>query len=329
MIRYKHLTLEEREEILKYSAQGLSLGQIATKLGRHKSIVSRELKRNSLKDRYSPSAAHTRYKKRRLACRPHKILEDPIKHAWVKQCFLEHQWSPEQIEGRLKLEQAGWSVSFSTVYRAIYSSLFDEPNLSHGCRGVIRKLRHRGKSRHSRGYVEKRGKMPISNELKDRPEEANRRKRLGDWEGDTVIGKTGRACLVTYVDRKSRYLKSKKVSEKKSIHVRDATIELLKDGPLHTVTPDRGKEFARHEEMSAALNKVKFYFPLPRHPWDRGTNENTNGLLREYFPKGADLNDISDEYIQSKVDEINRRPRKCLGYRTPYEVYYSVTLHLV
>lgn len=110
---------------------------------------------------------------------------------------------------------------------------------------------------------------------------------------------------------------------------KDATIELLKNGPLYTITPDRGKEFSLPEEISDKLDKVQFYFPLPRHPWDRGTNENTNGLIREYFPKGMDRTDIPDEYIQSKIDEINKRPRKCSGFKTPYEVYHSEVLHLV
>ncbi len=207
--------------------------------------------------------------------------------------------------------------------------MFDELNLSHGNRGAIRKLRHRGKSRHTKGYIEKRGKIRISHPLSERPEAANQRERLGDWEGDTVAGVTGKACLVTYVDRRSRFLLSMKASEKKSQPVMEATIELLRGQPLETITPDRGKGFARHAKISEELENVQFYFPLPRYPWDRGTNENTNGLLRECFPKGVDLSGFTDEYIQSKVDEINRQLRKCLGYRTPYEVYYSRELHLV
>lgn len=120
-----------------------------------------------------------------------------------------------------------------------------------------------------------------------------------------------------------------KIAKKKSALVKEATIQLLKEEPLCTITPDRGKEFTAHPDITEELNQVQFYFPLPRHPWDRGTNENTNGLLREYFPKGKDLTDIPEEYIQEKVDELNKRPRKCLGYKTPYEVYYSETLHLI
>lgn len=329
MNHYHHLTLSEREDILRYHSQGLTITEIAKKLHRNKSTISRELSRNSKDGKYSPSKAQESYQKRRKACRRHKILEDRKHYEWVKSCFLEHQWSPEEISGRLKYEKADWNISYNTIYRAIYAGMFDPKGLSHGNRGAIRQLRHRGKSRHTKDYVEKRGKIPISNDLKDRPEEANNRSRIGDWEGDTVQGKPRRACIVTYVDRKSRILLARKAAQKASDPVKEATIELLQGEPCYSITPDRGKEFAKHAEISEELDQVQFYFPLPRHPWDRGTNENTNGLLREYFPKGMDLTDVSDDYIQEVVDELNHRPRKCLGYRTPYEVYYSVTLHLV
>ena len=141
-----------------------------------------------------------------------------------------------------------WSISPHTIYRAIYAGKFDEPGLSHGNRGAIRKLRHRGKSRHTKGYVERRGKIQISNELETRPIEVNNRTRLGDWEGDTV-------------------------AVKRSEDVKNAAIDLLKGEPLNTITPDRGKEFSKHAEIAEALDKVAFYFSKPAHPWDRGSNE--------------------------------------------------------
>ena len=144
-----------------------------------------------------------------------------------------------------------------------------------------------------------------------------------------MAGKTGGSCLVTLVDRKSRFLTGGKASFKKAADVNEVMISALADQPLESITPDRGKEFARHKEVSEALDQVKFYFPLPHHPWQRGSNENTNGLLREYFPKGETLDDKSDELIREIFDKINKRPRKCLGYRTPYEIYYSTELRLV
>ena len=167
----------------------------------------------------------------------------------------------------------------------------------------------------------------ISNELSARPHAANHRRRLGDWEGDTVAGKTGRACLVTLVDRKSRFATGGKADKKNACEVNRVMIRALQGLPVKTITPDRGKEFARHAEVTSAL-QAPFYFPEPHQPWQRGTNENTNGLLREYFPKGQDLTDISEDHIQEVFDELNKRPRKCLGYRTPYEVFYKKKLHL-
>ena len=200
--------------------------------------------------------------------------------------------------------------------------------IHHGNRGAIRKLRHRGKSRHTKGYVERRGKIQVSHEICERPKAADKRSRLGDWEGDTVVGTPGQACIVTLVDRKSRYLVGGKAEEKSADSVNAVIINSLKDQPLKSITPDRGKEFTKHSKVTEALDKVQFYFPLPHHPWQRGTNENTNGLLREYFPKGRNLNGIPAEYILEKFDELNKRPRKCLGYRTPYEIYYSTMLRL-
>lgn len=328
MNHHKHLTLEDREKILKYHSMGYSLSRIAEILCSNKSTISRELNRNSDKDGYFPNRAENKYLSRRQKCRPKKLLEDSELYAYVKDKFLNEQWSPEKIDGRLKLEKSKWSISYSTIYRAIYDRMFDEPHLSSGNRGAIRKLRHRGKSRHTKGYVERRGQIVISHDIDERPAVANERSRLGDWEGDTVAGITGKACLVTLVDRKSRFLIGGKASEKKAEQVNKVMIASLKGQPCETITPDRGKEFAKHTVVTEALEKVQFYFPKPHHPWQRGTNENTNGLLREYFPKGRDLTDVSEEYIQKMYDKLNKRPRKCLGYKTPYEVYYSTVLQL-
>ena len=331
MSHYKHITPEEREKILVLRSQNHSITYIASNIGRNKSTISRELSRNNIDGEYSAIAAQAAYCNRRIRCRRKTKLSDPNIFKLVQEKFLEHQWSPEQIAGRLKQEHSDISISYTTIYRGIYAGLFDTPEerSSAGNRGAIRKLRHRGKTRHTNDHVEKRGKIVISNDLKDRPEEANNRSRIGDWEGDTVSGSQNGNCLVTLADRKSRMRLCRRAEKKASDCVRDVMIKCLKGQPLYSITPDRGKEFAKHAEVTEALNGVQFYFPKPRHPWDRGTNENTNGLLREYFPKGDDLSKYSDEYIQSKVDELNKRPRKCLGYLTPYEVYYSKSLHLI
>ena len=327
MNQYKHITLLEREMILFYLAKEYSITKIAFLLDRNKSTISREINRNTINGRYIPVVAQQTYHKRRTLCKAPKKLRSKKLYKIVKELFLNHQWSPEQIANRLKLEQTEYSISYTTIYRAIYNGDFDEANISRGNRGAIRKLRHRGKSRHTKSYEERRGKIRISNLITERPKEADDRKRIGDWEADTVAGIKGKACFLTLVDRNSRFLICKRVSKKASIDVKEAIIDCLKNEPLKSITPDRGKEFSKHFEVSAVLG-VEFYFPFPHHPWQRGTNENTNGLLREYFPKSKDITDLQDKYIAEKVDELNRRPRKCLNWKTPYEVYYSKTLHL-
>ena len=176
-------------------------------------------------------------------------------------------------------------VSVPTIYRAIHAGLLNPPGAS--AKFVLRKLRHHGKRRHKKGSEEHRGKFVISHPIEDRPASATNRSVRGHWEADTVVGKQGKACLVTLVDRKSRYLLGGKSHEQ-----------------------DRRCSQPSH------------------HPWERGTNENTNGLLREFFPKGKDITDTPEDYIQRKYHELNLRPRKCLGYKTPYEVYFSKVLHL-
>lgn len=328
MHHYKHLTLEERENILKFYTLGYSITKISELVNRNKSTISRELKRNMDSDGYYPSRSQEKYRKRRQKCRRQCLLDNPVVFSYVKDKFLNHQWSPEQIDGRLKLEKSDIQISYSTIYRGIYARRFDEPNLSHGNRGAIRKLRHKGKSRHTKDYEERRGKIRISHDIEERPIEANNRSRLGDWEADTVAGKTGKACVVTLVDRKSRFLIAKKIARKNSKLVAEAIVESLENEPCESITPDRGKEFSQHEYVSEKLDKVQFYFPKPHQPWQRGSNENTNGLYREYFPKGEDITDIPEEYIDHKIADMNKRPRKCLGFKTPFEVYYSKSLHL-
>ena len=240
---------------------------------------------------------------------------------------LSLHWSPEQIG--LKLEAYPIQISYKTIYRAIYAGMFDTPEQrrSQGNRGAIRKLRHRGKPRRPKGYVSNRGKIPISHELAERPKAANERNRFGDWEADTIFGFNRKSGLLTLVDRKSRFLICKKLTRLGSKEVQVALIEALQGQALQSVTPDRGREFQLHANVTKALG-VEFYFPPPQHPWERGTNENTNGLLREYFPKGYDFNRLSDADLQAVVDQLNQRPRKCLGYKTPLEVYFSYVLHL-
>lgn len=318
-----HLTLREREDIMLMRRDGRGVSEIARAIGRSKSTVSRELKRNSCERFYRASTAQRRYEGRRLACRRRRALDDERVFNLVRDKFLEEQWSPEQIEGRLALELGRSPVSDTTIYRGIHSGRFD------GCIGgrkAKRRLRHRGKRR--RGPSERRGKIKVSHEISERPAAAEGRSEPGHWEGDTVAGKAGGPCLLTLVDRKDGFLVGGKCRRKTAKCVRDKMPRALEGQPLGSVTLDRGKEFADHAQVTADID-VQFYFALPHHPWQRGTNENTNGLLREYFPKGESLARVSEKRVQEVYDKLNRRPRKRLGYRTPYEVHCSETLRLI
>ena len=323
MMSYTHLSRFEREDIMIGISNGQSLSEIARNLNRDKSTISREIKRNSHEMRYSATLAQDKYHQRRTNSHKKLKLSNSELYSIVQDKFLNHQWSPEEISEWLVVDGCPHSISTSTIYRGIYAGNFDLHGKRPNQKGSKRFLRHKGKPRHKKGSIEKRGKIQISHELDERPIEAETRSRLGDWEADTVIGKKGKACLVTLVDRKSRYLLCCKVENKGSECVTSAMINLLRNQPLHTITPDRGKEFANHKKVTETLNGVQFYFPQPHQPWKRGTNENTNGLLREYFPKGKDISEFTDEYIATKVDELNNRPRKCLKFRTPFEVYYQ------
>lgn len=332
MSHYHHFSIEEREKILVFSKEGKSIRSIAILLGRSASSVSREIMRNrSYKTGYSAVAAEKKYQQRRKKCRRHRLLENQERLKLIKALFLEQQWSPEEIDQRLLFENNPLRVSYTTIYRGIYAGMFDEGKLSRGNRGVIRKLRHRGKTRHAKDHQEKRGKIVISNRIEDRPEEANNRQAIGHWEADTVAGKTGSACLVTITDRTSRYLLAGKIVKKNAALAADKMIELLSSVPetkRRSITPDRGTEFAKHSVVTKALDGIQFYFPDPHSPWQRGTNENTNGLIREYLPKSFDMVACSDAQIASFVTKLNLRPRKCLGWKSPYEVFFNISLHL-
>ena len=326
---YTHLTIEEREEIMCLRRQGKGVNEVARAIGRHGSTVSRELARNSCGrgsrcEHYRASTAQRRYGERRRRCRRARLLDDPERLELVRAKVLEGRWSPEQLEGRIALERPGLAVSDTTIYREIRSGRLDRLV---GGRKAAARLR-RGGRRRGRGAEETRGKIRVSHELSERPAAADARSRVGDWEGDTVAGRAGGACLLTMVDRMSGLLAGGKSPSRRKGPVREAMVSSMRGRPCRTVTLDRGKEFAEHELFTEAVG-AECYFCLPHHPWDRGTNENTNGLLRQYFPKGCDLDAVSDEEVAAVYDDLNRRPRERLGWRTPHEVYHSVVLHLL
>ena len=305
MGQYSHLTLEEREDIMV-------------------------MRRGAAGVAYRASTAQRRYELRRRACRRRRLLDDPARAGLVMERIAEGRWSPEQVAGRIALERPEMSVSASTIYRAINARELDPPELAGTARGIKARLRHKGKRRHGKGgREERRGKIPGTRPISERPPEAEARERLGDWEGDTVVGKGAGACLVTLVDRTSRLLEGGRSRAHTKKKVAEAQVAALGGHPeTRTMTLDRGMEFAAFSEVEQAVGVVT-YFAQPHHPWQRGTNENTNGLLREFFPKGTDFDKVTDEEVRAVYDDLNRRPRKCLGFKTPYEVHYSTVLHLL
>ena len=296
MGQYKYLSLEEREDIMVSRSHGKSISEIARRIGRSKSTVSREVKRNSFPVGPGPGAccrASTAQRKccrRRLACVRPRRMDEPELASLVTRMIVDERWSPEQVSGRISLERPGLAVSCATIYRAINARLLDPPGLAGTKRGVRSALRYRSKRRHAAGGPEERcgtvsGMQPISK----RPVEAEARMRLGDWEADTVVGRGAGPCLVTLVDSASGLLEGGRAEFRTKKAVADVEIAALSRQPaVETVTPDRGKEFAEFGRVEAETGAA-FYFALPHRPWQRGPNENTNGLLREYFPKGDRL----------------------------------------
>lgn len=332
MSYYQHLSIEDRENLLRKLGEGKTIRTIAKELGRSPSTISREIRRNSKnRETYSAVKAEKKYMQRRKKSCRSRILKNEKAKRLVRYLIEEQQWSPEQIANRLRLEGNMIQVSYSTIYRSIYLGDLETAKLSNGNRGIIRKLRHKGKTRHKKGYQETRGKIKISHPIEERPAEANNRAEIGHWEADTVAGRTGYSCMITLADRKSRFLLGERVSRKTSAEVEHGMIAMLLTLPpdkRKTITPDRGKEFTTHANVTAALSGLPFYFPRPHAPWQRGTNENTNGLIREYFPRNSFLEDLDDTFFHDFIDKLNHRPRKCLGWRSPFEIFFDTVLHL-
>ena len=335
MRHYKHLTIEERESLYLKINSGESIRDIALELGRSPSTISRELKRGRCGRRpYSPSTAQIRYEKRRKKCGKKHKLSIPKYRETVRKLIEEQHWSPEQIANRLKLENNPLQISYASIYRAINAGLFNGPLNKEGhlrkASRFSRHLRHKGKTRKAGGKG-RQSQIPITHLIEERPQGAQDRTEIGHFEGDTVIGKLGSACLLTLVDRKTRYTVGGKTASKEAEAVKEKMIEALSRLPqdkVKSVTPDRGREFARHQEVTKALPQVEFYFPQPYSPWERGTNENTNGLIREFLPKGYDIANASDEQIEQMLLLLNTRPRKCLNWLTPMEALFDYVLHL-
>lgn len=315
MNKYKQLTLEQRYEISVLYKQKFLKSMIAEIIGVDKSTITRELQRNSKVRSYNAEYAQKRADiKRKQARKAIKLTEEMKKDICQ---LLNRQFSPEQIAGIKKL-QGKQTVSHESIYRYIWKDKKQGGKLYLNLRNSSKKYKKRYNA------TDKRGIIPNKKMIDQRPKIVDERSRLGDWEIDTVIGSNHKGALVTIVERKSSYLKMAIVKSKKADLVSNATIDLLKaiDEQVLTITSDNGKEFANHQNIASELN-ADFYFANPYHSWERGLNEYTNKLIRQYFPKKYDFTLITREQVEKVEELLNNRPRKKMGFKTPNQIFYA------
>jgi IS30 family transposase len=318
MRNYKQLSQAQRYQIEILNKAGKNQKEIAELLGVSPATICRELKRNKGKKGYRPRQAQIKAgKRRREATKALKMTDEVILVIEEKICL---DWSPEQVSGWLKINH-GIFISHERIYQHIWE------DKRHG--GTLyTHLRQSNKKRKKQyGSKDKRGQIRNRISIDERPAIVAEKTRIGDWEIDTVIGQNHQGALVTIVDRVSKFTLIKKVDSKHAEVVTEATISLLLpylDKAL-TITADNGKEFAGHETMKEQLN-ADVYFAHPYHSWERGLNENTNGLIRQYFTKGSSFENITDDEVEAVMNKLNHRPRKTLNFKTPHTVFFAESL---
>lgn len=311
---YTQLTEIDRHQIYTLLKNDFTQRAIATELGVSESRVSREISRNKGARGYRPKQAHKKALERRHGSEKYRRLTEELKT--TISAYLQKDWSPEQITGHLKNEGESW-VSHETIYQLVVEDKSQGGTLHQHLRRSHKKYKKRY------GGSDRRGAIKDRVSIDDRPRHIEKRNRIGDWEIDTIIGKNHKKAVVTIVDRLSLMTFIAKVDYKKAELVSEATITLLtpySGQATWTITGDNGKEFSGHKKISEALG-ADFYFAHPYSSWERGTNENTNGLIRQYLPKGSPFDNVTEEQCQWIMERLNNRPRKCLGYRTPKQVF--------
>jgi transposase, IS30 family len=316
---YTHFSLSERFELYQYRIKDtLTMEEIASRMKRSKSSISRELKRNCLDGKlYLPDSAQHKMQTRRQQSKQKFQSISPSTVEQVKQRLAQYH-SPEQLAGRMKREGSG-SISHETIYQMIYANHLGLADYQHYLRQGRNKRRRRTQPN------QKRSTIPARVGIEQRPAIADEKVEIGHWEGDTVIGGNHTGLVVTYVDKASKFLLAGLAKNKTVQQVNQVTVGLFEQigtALRKTVTFDNGKEFSGHQTLARVLG-VLCFFANPYHSWERGLNEHTNGLLRQFFPKGTNFRIVNPERLQQVVDLINHRPRKSLDYQTPYEVLYS------
>ena len=310
-MNYTQLTQEQRYQTYALLKMEHNQTEIAKCLGVHKSTISRELRRNKGKRGYRPKQAHQKALNRRQKA---KLRIQDQTWAIIKE-KLKLDWSPEQVSGWLK-KYTMILISHERIYQYIYADKQTGGKL-------WKHLRCQKKRRKRYGSYDRRGKIPNKRSIEERPEAVEQREHLGDWEVDTIIGKDHQGVMVTLTERKSRFTLIRKVASRHAHLVAQAVIELLNwVQHLKTITADNGKEFDDHQKISSHLS-ADVFFAHPYSSWERGTNENTNGLIRQYLLKSRNLSTVTAHEEVMIMDRLNLRPRKCLDFNTPFEVFFE------
>lgn len=314
MLSYTHFTREERIKLGELKKKGKSIRAIARELGRSPSSVSRELRRNKNKNGgYHYWRATILYILRRRKCHPASRLAEGTEIRSYVEEKLALFWPPETIAACWNNDHPDDRISYSTIYRWLKKDLLT---------GFSRKshLRRRGKRIQTRNA--NYNTIHPDRLIEDWPEEIRMRSRIGDWEGDTVYGGVGKGFIATLVDRKSRFLASARILTRRPDETSAAIYKALHGLPVKSISLDNGSEFSLFRQMEEHF-QVPIYFARPHAPWQRGSNENMNGLLRFFFPKGFDFRTLSDDELNKVIDLLNNRPRKCLGWKSPAQVFFQ------
>ena len=313
MSGYTQLTQGQRYQLEVLLKAGHNQTMIANILAIHKSTVSRELRRNRGLRGYRPKQAHEKAMQRRHEKAKTHI---PLTTWVVVNALIKQDWSPEQISGRLHTEQ-GISISHEWIYLHIYRD-------KHQGGDLHKHLRCQKKRRKRYGKQDRRGRISNRISIDERPAIVTHKSRIGDWEGDTIIGKGHQGVVTTPIERKTKYTVLTKSNTKHANLVRQSIVQGLTpyQNQIHTITYDNGLEFSEHQNIAQTLS-ANIYFAHPYSSWERGLNENTNGLIRQYLPKSRPLNNVTQKELYYIMDQLNHRPRKTLGFKTPYELFFK------
>lgn len=319
-MKYQQLNAEERSALAALRTLGLSRAEIARQLGRHRSTVGRELQRNSAPydGGYRCVRAHQRAHARRYRSRRNSQFEP---EHWSRiEGLLQEEWSPEQVSGYLR-QRGELAISHETIYRYVWRDLKQGGTLHAHLRGARKQRRKRY------GCYDSRGRLAGKRMISQRPAIVERRRQIGHWEVDTMMGESlgeSSDCILTLVERKTGYVLIAKLAARTTAEANRALLELMRRQPgrVLTITADNGTEFHGYERIEA-VTEVMFYFATPHHSWERGTNENTNGLIRQYLPKGQSMTGVTQSQCDAIAYHLNHRPRKRHAYKTPHQCFHA------